>query len=106
LEGGDGNDILTGGKGKDLLDGGSGDDQLAGGKGKDTFRFGTDFGSDTILDFEDGREKIDLTSSGLTWQGLDIGAQGEDAVVTTVQGVITIKGAANLIDQSDFLFGA
>jgi Ca2+-binding RTX toxin-like protein len=104
LFGGSGNDQLWGGRGKDLLDGGEGDDVLEGGKGKDTFQFGLTFGNDTILDFEDGREKLDVSAAGLKAEDLNIGAAAGNAVITTAQGIITVLGAAGLIDEQDFIF--
>jgi Ca2+-binding RTX toxin-like protein len=67
LWGGSGNDIVDGGSGHDFISGGSGIDLLTGGAGVDTFSFSTfgsnDFdsaGFDTITDFEQGVDKIDL----------------------------------------------
>lgn len=73
LEGGTGNDklfggenfdVLDGGAGKDKLEGGAGNDTLTGGADKDVFRFTSDdVGSrywDTIMDFEVGKDRIDL----------------------------------------------
>ena len=104
LFGDDGDDLLKGGQGKDWLEGGSGDDDLHGGKGKDTFAFGPDFGSDTILDFKDGKEKLDFTATGLALTDLVIDVLGVDATITFGTNVITVAGAAGLIDGSDFLF--
>lgn len=81
LYGGDGNDYLMGGFGGDCLFGGTGDDTLigsagtdtlSGGAGADVFTFGppggpwpfTDTGTaqarDTVIDFEQGQDKVDL----------------------------------------------
>lgn len=70
-----GGDLLLGGNGNDLLDGGGGVDTLVGGRGADTFRFGvagdivpvagTGIGAgnrDMVLDFEQGRDIIDLSN--------------------------------------------
>ena len=54
-----GNDRLQGGTGNDLLDGGSGEDTLIGGSGSDAF-FLDGYNEDTILDFQDGSDKIVL----------------------------------------------
>ena len=68
LFGGDGDDKLMGGSGNDTLRGGFGDDILEGGTGRDVFQFDTDdrFGHnnptiDKIMDFEIGKDKIDLS---------------------------------------------
>ncbi len=55
-----GNDTLNGGGGDDILRGGTGSDTLTGAAGIDSFIFQTNFGSDTITDFDNGVEKIDL----------------------------------------------
>jgi VCBS repeat-containing protein len=75
LEGGSGNDVLDGGSGKDDLEGGSGNDILIGGAGADWLEGGSGrdvFGYlnasdssvcawDRIIDFAQGRDKIDLS---------------------------------------------
>ncbi len=71
LVGGDGNDViyglggadfLFGGEGDDVLVGGTGSDELTGGAGADTFRIAQDEDSmDTITDFEDGVDVLDLS---------------------------------------------
>ncbi|MGL4280794.1 MAG: calcium-binding protein [Albidovulum sp.] len=59
LTGGDG--TLSGGAGADILRDGAGSDTLQGGAGGDTFLLAADGRADTILDFEAGRDRIDLT---------------------------------------------
>lgn len=60
LIGGRGADQLFGGRLKDTLNGGFGSDVLDGGLGRDTFVF-TQGGRDRIVDFEVGRDTIDLS---------------------------------------------
>lgn len=61
LEGGSGNDTLNGGEGDDVLVTDSGRDLLIGGSDNDIFTFlGTSRGG-TIIDWEDGRDLIDLS---------------------------------------------
>ena len=62
LMGGEGRDTLDGGEGDDWLSGGTGTDTLTGGSGADTFAYFTGHGSDTITDFTDGEDKIDLSA--------------------------------------------
>ena len=69
LIGGPKNDKLFGGSGRDTLTGEAGQDQLFGGSGADTFIFhGTNESNqkrakaDVIIDFEQGRDVIDLSS--------------------------------------------
>ena len=67
LRGGDGDDALAGGGGDDFVHGNAGDDSLWGGTDEDVFYFATDWGNDTVMDFENGLDVIDLTSvTGLT----------------------------------------
>jgi Ca2+-binding RTX toxin-like protein len=64
--GGASNDTLATGGGNDLVYGGGGADQLSGGSGADVFRYdetghSTASAHDTILDFQSGTDKIELT---------------------------------------------
>jgi Ca2+-binding RTX toxin-like protein len=71
LNGDDGNDILYGGKGDDLLTGGLGIDTLIGGMGVDKFLLSTNSGTDTITDFEVGKDLLVL-GNGLSFSQLTI----------------------------------
>ncbi|TAH16985.1 MAG: calcium-binding protein, partial [Oscillatoriales cyanobacterium] len=71
LNGGDGNDILYGGKGSDTLNGGLGNDTLVGGLGNDVFVLGAGLGVDTISDFGNGQDTIQLINA-LTFGQLSI----------------------------------
>lgn len=97
--GGSGNDlllgnaasnILKGGAGNDILYGGGGADKLWGGSGSDTFVYrevsdSTPKAADTLMDFQTGLDKIDLTGithlSGLNFVNAFTGQAG-DAVVS------------------------
>ncbi len=70
IMGGDGADDLMGDAGADRIYGGAGDDMLEGGLGSDTFVFSGKFGNDTIGDFTNGSDKLDLRS----FAGLDLAA--------------------------------
>lgn len=59
LTGGDG--VVSGGGGSDILGDGAGNDELLGGAGDDLFVLSADGRADTILDFEPGRDRIDLS---------------------------------------------
>ena len=61
LRGNSGDNVLAGGVGADSLDGRGGADKLIGGADADRFIFATGFGKDTIKDFEDGIDVIDLS---------------------------------------------
>ncbi len=62
LFGGFGQDTLWGGDGDDTLHGGPGDDTLFGGEGADRFAFGISYGNQTVMDFQDGVDKILLVN--------------------------------------------
>jgi len=64
LSGGAGEDELDGGRGDDRLDGGSGNDALTGGRGEDTFVFTQGTAEDDVTDFEDGRDRLDVSDFG------------------------------------------
>jgi VCBS repeat-containing protein len=62
LYGQSGDDQLSGGDGHDHLFGGEANDTLTGGAGNDRFVFQPTTGADTITDFGDGNDLIDLTA--------------------------------------------
>ena len=67
LVGNGGNDIIDGGAGNDRITGGAGADILTGGSGADLFIYNatgnsTPLAMDRIMDFEDGIDKINLSS--------------------------------------------
>lgn len=66
--GGDGDDVLKGEGSLDTLIGDAGDDTLWGGDGRDTFVFSDtiDGGRDTIKDWQDGLDTLDLSDFGFT----------------------------------------
>ena len=64
LFGGSGNDRVFGGGGNDRLTGGAGVDRMAGNGGADVFVFATGSGTDTVTDFTDGADRIDLSAYG------------------------------------------
>ena len=63
LYGGDGDDDLSGNAGNDFINGGLGDDLLRGGTGADTFEFLAGDGHDTIRDFGNNVDTIQLDAS-------------------------------------------
>ena len=114
LYGGAGNDVLYGdssdqiGSGNDTLDGGAGDDLMWGGAGADTFVFQAGHGNDTIKDFTDGEDSIDLTQiTGITaFDDLTITADGTTAVIDLSDyggGEIRLENVAVTdLDAEDF----
>ncbi|ANT63793.1 hypothetical protein AYJ57_25295 (plasmid) [Salipiger sp. CCB-MM3] len=57
-----GNDLVIGGAGRDTLHGNSGDDTLRGGAGVDLFVFNATDGNDIIRDFQEGIDRILLST--------------------------------------------
>jgi Ca2+-binding RTX toxin-like protein len=119
LRGEAGNDILDGGSGRDILIGGAGADSLTGGTGRDTFvLYSQSEGVDTITDFEDGFDLIDLRVMfarpefvGLGFAALGITASGADTIIrvtsnapSTTTQLFTVTGRApSLFTAADFI---
>ena len=114
LDGGDGNDVINALAGDDRVTGGNGDNIVLGGTGADMFyQAGT--GTDRILDFQIGIDKIALSSSVTDFQTLiasaqDITAANGDNFVIIANGdngqfVLSNLSTADL-SESDFIFSA
>ena len=104
-------ETLTGGAGDDTITGLGGDDTLTGGDGADTFVFGSGHGSDTITDFTDGEDLIDLSAfTGITGFGdLTVTQNGSNVVISlsgqTGGGTITLQNFTLAdLDEDDFVF--
>ena len=119
IEGGSGNDRIEGGKGADFLGGGEGDDTLVGGAGDDeffgdggadTFVFGPGHGSDTIWDFTNGEDTIDLsgfaTISGFHDLTITESDDGVTIDLTDFGGgtIFLVDVARSDLDTADFVF--
>lgn len=104
MEGGGGADVLEGGAGADRLAGGGGGDALLGGAAADVFAFGARDGADTIGDFEDGVDRIELrAASGL--RDLSISQDGADVLIVFSGTAIRLLDAdAGDVTAADFLF--
>ncbi len=104
-----GDDRLFGGQGADRLDGGTGDDTLSGGPAGDVFVFAPGSGDDTITDFTNSQDRIDLTAFELSgYDDLTL-TDGTDGVTIDLSahdgGTILLEGfdMADL-DAADILF--
>jgi serralysin len=62
---GNGNDTLSGEAGNDFLVGGQGNDLITGGTGNDQFVYAFGSGIDTLTDFGNGADYLDLRSMGI-----------------------------------------
>ena len=117
LYGWSGPDDLRGGTGADRLYGSGDHDLLTGGADADTFVFnlgsegiegvlGIHPGTDTIEDWEDGVDQIelkDLYVGGQQSAGADEQVFLHDTDSGDYVGAILVSGAAGLIDSSDFI---
>lgn len=119
LFGGDGNDFITGGAGSDLLSGDGGFDTLVGDAGADTFVFSGDWRRDTVSDWSDGEDVIDLSALGLKQAGesdadafakLTLVQDGSTAIISvtgdTRNDIRLSNTDVSTLDAADFLFGA
>jgi Ca2+-binding RTX toxin-like protein len=87
LDGKAGSDIISGGAGHDTLVGGLGNDFLQGDAGNDVFRFNTALSAvnnvDTIMDFNHGSDRIELSKAIFTSVG-SLGGLNTDAFHTGI----------------------
>ncbi|MGD1883484.1 MAG: hypothetical protein ACFB11_14380 [Paracoccaceae bacterium] len=109
VEGGNGHDVLEGGFARDLLAGGQGDDELTGGYGRDVFIFrASDAKSeDVITDFEDHRDRIDVSHFGYSsLQQIGVAQKGDDVVLTFAKdNTVTLRDTGKAdIGVDDFIF--
>jgi Ca2+-binding RTX toxin-like protein len=112
LMGQGGNDRLRGGDGADVLIAGTGHDTLSGGAGADTFVFTADGRADEITDFEQGRDRIELSDWGMIYDisALDIRGQSWGATVSWRGETVDVHSAdgsrlnADTWTMDDFLF--
>ena len=112
LEGGPGHDILWGGLGNDTADGGLGNDLIRLGPGSDVLVLVPGNGFDTVKDFRDGHDKIQL-DGGLTFDDLDILSQGRRNSIIRIdkpgdpndgEGLALLKGVRpRALDIDDFI---
>ena len=104
-----GDDRLFGGHGRDRLDGGTGDDRLSAGHGRDIFVFAPGHGADTVTDFTNSQDRIDLSAFDLTGHD-DLTVTSEtDGVTIDLSahggGTILLEGFDMIdLDAADFLF--
>ncbi|SCZ71964.1 Ca2+-binding protein, RTX toxin-related [Epibacterium ulvae] len=109
LGGGQGQDRLYGQQGADRLNGGAGADLLWGGAEGDVFVFAGRHGQDRIMDFQQGRDVMDLRALA---QGgaervsdLDIRSAQGDLSIDTGSGRILLEDLARLeLTAADFIF--
>ncbi|MFC4171060.1 CAP domain-containing protein [Microvirga sp. GCM10011540] len=107
-----GNDALYGRAGRDVLQGGDGNDRLYGGKDADVFSFRGKWGSDRVMDFQNGKDRIDLRSNDLSFSKLKIrradtdkdGVRDDVLIQAGDYSIAVLNTKLSLIDRGDFLF--
>ena len=111
LRGDAGHDVIFGGAGADRIFGGAGRDTLAGNAGADVFVFEIGNQRDTIIDFRNGQDRIDLTDQSYT--SFEMLLAFADIVETHVGTIIDFGGGERIdllgvklsqLDGSDFIF--
>ncbi|MEX0968928.1 MAG: hypothetical protein WD046_00635 [Paracoccaceae bacterium] len=105
------NMIITGTPASDTLHDTMRRDKLTGGDGADIFVLNRDNKRDFILDFEDGFDKIDLSSFAVTFDEVFIKRISADTFVFTIRGEsnnVTFSGLGphglNALGADDFIF--
>ena len=106
LYGEQGNDTLNGGRNNDVLNGGAGDDYMIGGNGSD--KFVAHAGHDTIANFQDNRDTIDVSETLTTFAArkayVDSHATvvgGNTILTDDVSTSVTILGLTNITQLYD-----
>ncbi len=106
LKGQAGADTLNGGNGSDILRGGDGTDILIGGAGADRFVFDLNDDTNTIMDFEDGLDVVEIIGgAGFSYSDLNI-SQSSGAVHIQYHSTVIVLEDTNFaeIDIDDFIF--
>ncbi|MBY6134194.1 hypothetical protein KUV61_00005 [Nocardioides marinus] len=100
------NDVIAGGKGRDTLKGGKGEDFLTGGFGADTFVFGRDHGNDTITDFGQGNDLIEIIRGAKSLEQVTFSQDGNDVLLSFGSTTVLVESTtvAELNDADHFLF--
>jgi Ca2+-binding RTX toxin-like protein len=98
-----GNDTLVGNRGNDVLLGGLGSDRLTGGRGRDTFALETGAGSDKILDFRNGQDRLGL-AAGLAFGQLSFRQRGDNLLIRAGNDNLAVLTdvTRNQINRADF----
>ncbi len=82
--------MIDGDAGNDTIIGGIGNDMLTGGLGNDTFVYASGGGNDTIKNYEEGQDTLELTNGLISNTTLS----GTDVVFTVGSGTVTFENAS------------
>lgn len=97
-------DKLIGNAVDNVLEGLGGSDILIGDGGSDVFKFDFGSGADRILDFENGKDLIDLVATGLDFDDLDLSRSGSDTKIAFGSDSILLEDfGLGMLDEGDFL---
>ena len=103
--GSNGADVIDALEGDDVLDGGTGNDVLTGDLGSDTFYFASADGRDTVTDFTDGVDLLQLETSATDIADLSISQVGADVEIVADSTTIILNNfTANDLTNADFDF--
>ncbi|WP_238367348.1 calcium-binding protein [Mesobacterium pallidum] len=102
LAGGGQDDQVFGGDGADTIEGQWGNDVMQGGDGADLFLFSGSSGQDTIGDFQNGTDRLQL--NGFSWGDVTVTALGTSRLVEWGANSVLLDGTGGVIDAADFLF--
>ncbi len=109
--GNEGNDDISGGAGDDVLNGGAGADTLWGGLGADQFVFdslssSTQTQTDTISDFTQGEDQIDLSGLNIAYDDLSISTKDGNTIVEDINSdfAFNIEGNHANLSEDQFIF--
>ena len=109
--GNEGNDYISGEAGDDILIGGAGADSLWGGLGADQFVFdslssSTQTQTDTISDFTQGEDKIDLSGLNIAYDDLSISTKDGSTIVEDINSdfAFNIDGNHANLTEDQFIF--
>ena len=101
MDGGSGNDFIIGGRGDDRIKGGTGIDMIAGGEGEDVFALTKGDGYDTIIDFNNGEDKI-IMYREIIDDDLLITSVGRDAHIYNGDDLLAVvMNAAGTLERQD-----
>ena len=105
IDGGGGLDFLSGGSGQDTLTGRGGDDTLRGDGGADIFQFRATDVNDTILDFTQNVDAIEIVSGAAAFADLEITQDGDDVLIGFGTGQVrVVTDTVDAFTEDDFIF--
>ncbi|MFY0682350.1 MAG: hypothetical protein JXR13_17395 [Thalassovita sp.] len=105
IHGSSGNDYLSGSSGNDTLEGGTGNDSMQGGGDADVFVFSASsaLGNDTISDFGNGADRIQIENSN--YSSLSISSTASNVLIEwNDNSILLLNTSLGDINSSDFLF--